>query len=243
MFRIPGLKEYPEIGVVHYRKSNKAKRVVLRIKPDATVIVSIPQTASFKKAEAFMLSKKRWILSTLLSLKESAPKKETYTEDRDYITRFHHLRFKQTKRSDISASVRGGYITVFLPENNIPDQDNIQRLIYKGILVALKKECISHVQPRTIELATEHGLSFNKLSFRNNKTRWGSCSGNNNISLNIQLIRLPDHLIDYVILHELAHIIHKNHSSSFWDYLSILLGNNAKQTDKELKKYKLISYE
>ena len=75
---------------------------------------------------------------------------------------------------------------------------------------------------RINELADKYGFIFNKVSIRNQKTRWGSCSKNNNISLNIQLMRLSNSLIDYVILHELVHTIVKNHSILFWNTLCIL---------------------
>ena len=67
---------------------------------------------------------------------------------------------------------------------------------------------------RLIKISKKTGLSFNKVSIRNQKTRWGSCSFANNISLNIKLINLPEKLIDYVIYHELVHTVEKNHSSN-----------------------------
>jgi predicted metal-dependent hydrolase len=91
---------------------------------------------------------------------------------------------------------------------------------------------------RLNQLAKEHGFKFNKFFLRNQKTRWGTCSGKNNISLNINLIRLPRQLQDYVILHELAHTKHKNHSKKFWAHLDKFVGD-AKKLKKEMSKYKL----
>ncbi len=96
----------------------------------------------------------------------------------------------------------------------------------------------AYLPGRLEELATQHGLKYKKLSIRNTRTRWGSCSHENNINLCIHLMKLPDELIDYVILHELTHTIHKNHSPRFWAKLSELLGQNAKTIDKRLKKYR-----
>ncbi len=69
-------------------------------------------------------------------------------------------------------------------------------------------------------LATEHGFTYNKLTLRNQKTRWGSCSKKKNISLNWKLIKTPLHVIDYVILHELTHTQFFDHSKSFWQKLA-----------------------
>ena len=89
------------------------------------------------------------------------------------------------------------------------------------------------------ELATKYSFQYNKGTIRNQKTRWGSCSVKNNISLNIQLINLPAELIDYVIIHELVHTRVKNHSPIFWLTLENYLPN-AKVLDKSLKKYCLV---
>jgi predicted metal-dependent hydrolase len=74
-------------------------------------------------------------------------------------------------------------------------------------------------------LAAHHGFKYNKLSIRFQKTRWGSCSARNNISLNAKLIRLPKILIDYVLLHELLHTRIKNHGQRFWSELQSLTGD------------------
>jgi len=83
-------------------------------------------------------------------------------------------------------------------------------------------------------LAQRHGFKYNKVSIRNQKTRWGSCSAKNNISLNIKLLTLPQELMDYVILHELVHTVQKNHSKKFWTDLTNLLPT-ARELNKQIK--------
>lgn len=87
-------------------------------------------------------------------------------------------------------------------------------------------------------LSEQHGFSFNKVFIRNQKTRWGSCSAKNNISLNMKLVRLPDDLIDYVLLHELVHTRLKNHNNGFWIELNKLVGD-AKGMSIKLNEYKV----
>ena len=95
------------------------------------------------------------------------------------------------------------------------------------------------LEGRINQLAQKNHFTFNKLSIKNQKTRWGSCSQKNNINLNARLLHLPTELIDYVILHELVHIKVKNHSKEFWSILDSYVGD-SKFYDKELKKYKII---
>lgn len=122
---------------------------------------------------------------------------------------------------------------------------NIEKMrLYENALPAqaieatpVDKQAASTILARRLnELALKHGFSYKRLTIRNQKTRWGSCSHANNISLNMQLVRLPQELIDYVILHELVHTRVKNHSSAFWDELDKLVGNSRKLRDS-IKNY------
>ncbi|MFC2051983.1 M48 family metallopeptidase [Chloroflexota bacterium] len=79
-------------------------------------------------------------------------------------------------------------------------------------------------------------FTFNRVFIRSQKTRWGSCSKNNNISLNVKLVLLPEDLVDYVILHELVHTRIHNHSKSFWEELDRHTGN-SKAFASRLRKY------
>ncbi len=89
---------------------------------------------------------------------------------------------------------------------------------------------------RLKQLAEKHGFTYNRLFIRNPKTRWGSCSGRNNISLNMKLVRLPDELLDYVILHELVHTRKKDHGKGFWLEMDKLTGNGKKMASR-LREY------
>ena len=92
---------------------------------------------------------------------------------------------------------------------------------------------------RLNELSEMNGFSYNKVFIRNQKTRWGSCSAKNNISLNMKLLLLPEELRNYVILHELVHTQIKNHSSKFWGELNKYVGD-AKSYQSRLNEYGLL---
>lgn len=89
---------------------------------------------------------------------------------------------------------------------------------------------------RLDELARRHGFSYNKVYVRNQKTRWGSCSTENNINLNVNLIRLPAELRDYTILHELVHTRIKDHGPRFWEELGRYV-KRPHELDKRLDRY------
>jgi predicted metal-dependent hydrolase len=89
---------------------------------------------------------------------------------------------------------------------------------------------------RLEHLSVLHGFSYNKVCIRRQRTRWGSCSHRNNINLNIHLVRLPEALIDYTLLHELVHTRIKNHGPGFWAELGLVIPN-PRQLDRELNRY------
>lgn len=87
---------------------------------------------------------------------------------------------------------------------------------------ALRRLAESELPPRVQTLAAAAGISLARITIRNQRTRWGSCSRRGVISLNWRLIQTPDFVRDYIILHELAHRRHLNHSSRFWDEVARL---------------------
>ncbi len=96
---------------------------------------------------------------------------------------------------------------------------------------------------RLDELARTYNFNYNKISIRNQKSRWGSCSAQNNISLNQKLFYLPDELRDYVLVHELAHTVEKNHSPAFWEILFKIYGKmQTGKMRRELKSFDYLFY-
>lgn len=93
---------------------------------------------------------------------------------------------------------------------------------------------------RLDELAQKFGFKYRKLFIKNQKTVWGSCSYMNNINLNLNLVALDNEFIDYVILHELTHTVHKNHQKAFYSLLTKNMPD-ALEIQKRLKKIKISS--
>ena len=94
------------------------------------------------------------------------------------------------------------------------------------------------LRERLAALAGMHGFHYGAVTIRTQKTRWGSCSARNTISLNEKLARLPGRLVDYVILHELVHTRLKHHGVEFWRELERYVGDVVKLR-QELRQYRL----
>ena len=136
-------------------------------------------------------------------------------------------------RAEMFARSKTGWIIKHL--NKMVYMEQEARALAKGkpIHQAAARE---YLIDRLNYLSQKHGFRYNRVFIKNQKTRWGSCSGINNINLNINLVRLPVELIDYTILHELVHTHVKNHSRRFWNQLDKLIGD-AKKLDSKLSEY------
>ena len=106
-------------------------------------------------------------------------------------------------------------------------------------IAALRREAHDDLPPRVAAIAARTGLKYNKLSIRAARSKWGSCSGRNDISLSLYMMLLPEHLRDYVIIHELCHTVHHNHSLRFHALVDMLVGGRERELDKELKTYRI----
>lgn len=101
----------------------------------------------------------------------------------------------------------------------------------------MRKEAKASLPRRVAELAHMHGFHYDRLTIRDSKTRWGSCSSRNTISLSLYLMQVPEHLQDYVILHELCHTVHHDHSPRFWALMDTVTDGKAHAFRAELHKY------
>lgn len=128
----------------------------------------------------------------------------------------------------------------WLKENfeKIKQIENKTPAVDENAIKTLRIEAKKILPLKVKELSQKHNLSYKKVFIKNLKSRWGSCSSQNNINLNLHLMRLPEKLVDYVILHELAHTKEKNHGQNFWNLLSSFMFD-ARELNKELKKYSI----
>lgn len=230
-----------EVGNVLFKHSSRAKRLNISVKPFVGARVSIPNGISFSLAIQLVTDKKLWLKQHLDKMRSYEKQKTLFDENSEYFTKNHKLQLKKTYRNNISVKLSKGKINVSYPIKLDPSSEDVQLAIRKGIERALRIEAWEYLPDKVKQLAERFNFRYNKLALKNIKSRWGSCSSKNNINLSIHLMRLPEHLIEYVILHELAHTVHHNHSVKFWKLLDDVT-NGARILDKELSKYNITIY-
>ena len=235
-------KVYTVDGIdILFVKSKKARGVNISIRPFKGVKVSVPYFVPFKSALKITNQRISWITKNLEKIKCSESGLTKFDFNTSFKTRNHFLKIIKSESKEIKYNILEKETVVNIPLSNDIRSESVQKEIRKAIEETWRKEAKLFLPNRTKELAIKHGFSYQKITIKNAKTRWGSCSYKNNINLSLHLMRLPNHLIDYVILHELVHTKIKNHSKGFWDMLNDVSAYSKKH-DKELKNYSISIY-
>lgn len=205
------------------------------------MVVTVPKRVSFKEAEEFVRSKEPWILKHLPKIKKIESSKIIFDESTSFATKEHKLLIVKSELDKTCIVIDNNVTRIEYPKSKNVQSDEVQEAIKFGIDETLRIEAKKYIPKRVEELAYLFNFKYKRVFLKNLKSRWGSCSGQNNINLNIHLIQLPNELIDYVILHELVHTIHKNHSKRFWTALEKVLPG-CKKIDNGLKLYSPQNY-
>ncbi|WP_428087282.1 M48 family metallopeptidase [Candidatus Thioglobus sp.] len=189
---------------------SKRKTLSLQINQDAQLVVRSPNKLPIAEINKFIEQKSSWIDSKIRACSNKQINKPKYQQDEKflYLGSSYPLDINPEKTSKL------GFDGASFASNAASKQLFLDWYKAKFIQIAL---------PRLNYYAQKNQLNYQQVRFKSQKTLWGSCSSSNNINLNYLLIRAPIAIIDYVIVHELAHIKHKNHSQNFWDFVMQML--------------------
>jgi predicted metal-dependent hydrolase len=191
---------------------SKRKTLSLQINTKAELIIRSPKKLSIKEIESFVNEKSEWIKKKQRTIQSKIIPAPNYTEEECflYLGNLYPLihNAKQTSALYFDGKVFS------LKGDGLPAFHDWYKTTFKKVIL-----------PRLDYYANLNQLSYQKVRLKSQKTLWGSCSSVNNINLNYLLIQAPMNVIDYVIVHELAHIRHKNHSKNFWDFVNQMLPN------------------
>lgn len=204
-----------EFGKITVRRSARASQIRVRVSPDGTLRASLPLYAPMFLVKRLLKSSRHELRSILAQ----APVSESY-ENGMQIGKSHSLIVVQEQSTTLKVTRRGQRIEISLPSNKSLEDTDVTRAIRDATISALRLEAKSYLPKRLSYLSSKLGLTYEKVRFSHAGGRWGSCSATGTISLNIALMKLPFELIDYVIIHELSHTKHMNHSPEFWELVA-----------------------
>ena len=149
------------------------------------------------------------------------------------------LRIEQGRWKCFTVRIAEEETVIFCPEGVDFSNEATQKLLKNAIIRALKRRAEGYLPLVLKEWSERYHLPYKRVKITQSKTRWGSCSSAKSINLSCYLMLLPPHLMDYVMLHELAHIKEMNHGPRFWELLDDMTENQAHALRKELRAYKL----
>lgn len=208
---------------------SKRKTLSLSINENAELIVRAPNQISNKKIEEFIIEKSKWINKNKNLMQSRI--NEMNDSDSDYLFLGNIYPLIKVNEDPNKIDFNG---TEFI--TSIENKDKFKSSLKSWYKIKFKEIAI----PRLNYFSDKYNLKINQVRFKNQKTLWGSCSSKNNINLNYLLVMAPMIVIDYVIIHELVHTVHKNHSENFWNAVEAIMPD-YKKAKKWLNKngYKL----
>jgi hypothetical protein len=220
----------PLVGQVILQKNRRSRHIRIKVTSQQAIRVTLPSWTPYSSAIKFVNSQINWVLDQQKQLNSLV--------DNQQIGKAHHLHFYHdatilSPRSRINRTE----ILITIPESMIIQAAAAQIIARRACTRALQQEAQTLLPQRLRLLAVKYGFTYQKVSTRHLKSRWGSCNQDNMIGLNIFLMQLPWQLIDYVLLHELVHTKVHNHSAKYWNELQRCLPN-AKQLRREMHNYR-----
>jgi predicted metal-dependent hydrolase len=226
-----------EIGDIEYRKSTRAKCLRISVSRDKGVLVSVPEYISFNDAEEFVSSRLKWIEKSIQKLNSRKREQTVYNRTDVFSTKFRIMNLIPENRKNLRLKISEKHFDIYYPHDVDVESDAIQSIIRRFIEHVWKVEAHEYLPGKLTHWTNVYKFKYKSLTIKNTHSFWGKCGGDNSIVLSLHLMHLPEHLIDYVILHELCHTIHKNHQKVFWQLLDACTAGKAKMLAKEMKNY------
>jgi predicted metal-dependent hydrolase len=223
--------ELNHLGIVQVYKRRGSKSIRLSFDSKGNVRVSIPHFVPYQAGVQFALQRADWIA-------QHRPGDRFTFKHGDKIGKAHRLIVIASPLvSSVQVRLKDTTITVKYPSALSENDPKVQAAAERGAKKALWGEAERLLPQRLQTLATAHGFQYRSVTVKQIKSKWGSCNQNHEITLNYYLMQLPWRLIDYVLMHELVHTEHLNHSQAFWDRFEDVLPD-AKKIRKDLKPFK-----
>jgi predicted metal-dependent hydrolase len=210
---------------INYRLERKKRKTIsIKITDDAEVVVSVPLSLSSEKIADIVRDKAEWILSKLELMEVS---KKDYIEDLKFLGENYKLIANNTQNKSIKVVFNRSEFQVYVPS----ELENKDKYIKEALTKWYKIQASSIYKERTEHYSKLLNVHPNRITIKEQKTRWGSCSSKGNLNFNWRVTMAPIEIVDYLVVHELCHLIHMNHSKDFWNLVESVLPGYKKCRD------------
>jgi predicted metal-dependent hydrolase len=197
---------------IQIERTNRKRTIALQFKNNKLIIKS-PRGVSKKTLDDVVKRKQHWIKQrAILHFEEQNLRNREFINNEKFYFRGNEYRLSLVFARKEAVKIAGGLLLVTYVDEKSIVRNTIKRLLEEWYL----KEATKILKARTEELAQRMRVQPSGITVKNYNSKWGSCSANNKISYNWRIIMAPDRIVDYLIIHELSHIIEPNHSKNFW---------------------------
>ena len=219
----------PQTKIV--RSSKRKRTVALRVENDGTLTVHAPVRTSLGWIQTFIREKAGWISGRqrVIAARNATPPL-SFTEGMKVPFMGKELCLTLREMDQQEAAID----SLHIPIPGELSEDARQAEIKTGLILWYKKQARRELQDRLNRWATHIGVTPTRLFITNTKGRWGSCTARNEIRLSWRLVLAPAEVVDYVLVHELCHIPHKNHGKRFWGMVDRFIPD-AKRMRQQLR--------
>lgn len=191
-------------------RSSRRKTLALQVERDGSISVRAPKRLSDKIISAFIKKEQAWIEKQLRSQKNRKPIPEkTFSKGEIFFYLGEEIELEFVEKNRKSLSLDGTF------KLKTRDRSKARDLFTRWY----KKEAREMIQARVAERACDMKLDYGKIRISSAKYTWGSCSPKNDLSFTWRLAMTPPEVLDYIVVHELSHIRHKNHGKRFWQHV------------------------
>ena len=200
--------------------SNRARRLTIKIDRKGQVIVVSPRFIPQQLINSFVAQHQDWIEERLKAFQKTANKAGTLTI---YGKEYEKV-VKYVPKQKLGILIRGNEVVFNTPEAATPTSEPTilwSKKHEQALERFLKSSAETYVVTRTAQLAEKMNTQYGRITMREQSSRWGSCSSAGNLNFNWRLVHATPKIIDYVIIHELVHRTHMDHSKRFWDLVAL----------------------
>lgn len=218
-----------DFGKIHFVVRRSARNITMRVKEDGLHVTTPPYRSITALLEAISPFRER--LRNVCSEVKPKPFDLNFSIEAECF----RLKLETSPLKNFTVSMRDETVVIACPAHADFTTDRVQTLVKNAVMRAMRKKAEEYLPPLVQYWSSLFDLPYNKVTISKARSRWGSCSSKRDISLSFYLMLLPAHLMDYVILHELAHTCEMNHGPKFWELLNQLTDGKALALRKELR--------
>ncbi len=221
-----------DFGKIHFVVRRSARNITMRVKEDGLHVTTPPYRSITALLEAISPFRER--LRNVCSEVKPKPFDLNFSIEAECF----RLKLETSPLKNFTVSMRDETVVIACPAHADFTTDRVQTLVKNAVMRAMRKKAEEYLPPLVQYWSSLFDLPYNKVTISKARSRWGSCSSKRDISLSFYLMLLPAHLMDYVILHELAHTREMNHGPKFWELLNQLTDGKALALRKELRMHR-----